>query len=322
MLNSIAIVLTGVMLVLAADNLSQTRDTLRLDVQPPAPQRPLSSSLPPGTQSAVTTPGNPDDGVVLVGAGDIANCNILGGARATATLLDGIEGTIFTTGDHAYETGSVKDFQNCYEPTWGRHKQRTRPSIGNHDLTTDRGKPYFDYFGENAGPPGLGYYSYELGTWHIISLNSAQRGNTLQMKWLRDDLAVHQTDCVLAYWHVARFSSGAHGSDPVMADVWKLLFEAGADVVLSSHDHDYERFAPMDDKGKADSVRGIREFVVGTGGGGVYEFKRAAENSEVRSNKTYGVLKLTLKPGKYDWEFIPMAGQTFRDSGSGTCSGR
>jgi hypothetical protein len=142
------------------------------------------------------------------------------------------------------------------------------------------------------------------------------------MKWLRDDLAVHQTDCVLAYWHVARFSSGAHGSDPVMADVWKLLYEAGADVVLSSHDHDYERFAPMDDKGKADSVRGIREFVVGTGGGGVYEFKHAAENSEVRSNKTYGVLKLTLKPGKYDWEFIPMAGQTFRDSGSGICSGR
>jgi len=263
-----------------------------------------------------------DQGVVFVGAGDIANCEMLGGARATAALLDTIEGTVFTTGDHAYQTGSAKEFQNCYEPTWGRHKKRTRPTIGNHDLVTDKGRPYFEYFGENAGPAGLGYYSYDLGAWHIISLNSAApaRKNTPQMKWLLADLSAHPADCVLAYWHIARFSSGAHGSDPLMADVWHVLYEAGADVVLSSHDHDYERFAPQDDKGKPDPERGIREFVVGTGGGGVYEFKRVASNSEVRNNSTYGVLKLTLKPGRYDWEFVPMAGQKFRDAGSGTCS--
>ena len=263
-----------------------------------------------------------DQGVVFVGAGDIANCEMLGGARATAALLDTIEGTVFTTGDHAYQTGSAKEFQNCYEPTWGRHKKRTRPTIGNHDLITDKGRPYFEYFGENAGPAGLGYYSYDLGAWHIISLNSAApaRKNTPQMKWLLADLSAHPADCVLAYWHIARFSSGGHGSDSLMADVWHVLYEAGADVVLSSHDHDYERFAPQDDKGKADPEHGIREFVVGTGGGGVYEFKRVGSNSEVRNNRTYGVLKLTLKPGRNVWEFVPMAGQKFRDAGSGTCS--
>jgi hypothetical protein len=261
---------------------------------------------------------------VLVGAGDIANCELPGGggAAATARVLDGIQGTIFTTGDHAYQTGSAADFKKCYDPTWGRFKERTRPSVGNHDLITANGKPYFDYFGENAGPPGRGYYSYDLGAWHIISLNSAApaRKGSDQMKWLIEDLAAHKTDCVLAYWHIARFSSGAHGSDPLMADVWKTLYEAGADVILSSHDHDYERFALQDDRGKPDPERGIREFVVGTGGGGVYEFKKPAANSEVRANRTYGVLKLTLKPGKYDWEFIPAAGERFRDSGSGTCS--
>ena len=272
-----------------------------------------STQLPPPNDGAAT---------VFVGAGDIANCDMLGGARATAALLDQIDGTVFTTGDHAYQTGSSKDFEKCYEPTWGRHKARTRPAIGNHDMVADHGKTYFDYFGENAGPPGLGYYSYDLGAWHIISLNSAApaRNNSQQMKWLQQDLAAHPVECTLAYWHIARFSSGSHGSDPLMGDVWKTLYEAGADVVLSSHDHDYERFAPQTDKGKPDPERGIREFVVGTGGGGVYEFKAMASNSEVRNNSTYGVLKLTLKPGTYDWEFIPMAGQKFTDAGSGTCS--
>ena len=140
------------------------------------------------------------------------------------------------------------------------------------------------------------------------------------MRWLQDDLSKHKTDCVLAYWHIARYSSGAHGSDPLMADAWKILYDAGADVILSSHDHDYERFAPMDDKGKVDAEHGMREFVVGMGGGGVYEFKKTAANSEVKNNKAYGVLKLTLKPGKYDWEFLRGMGEMFRDTGSGTCS--
>jgi hypothetical protein len=301
--------------------------TRRVSTQLPGPDQlpvpDLSTLFPQVDPVSPVSTVKPVEGVVFVGAGDIANCDMLGGARATAALLDGIQGTVFTTGDHAYQNGSTKDFEKCYEPTWGRHKARTRPSIGNHDMVADHsGKPYFEYFGENAGPPGLGYYSYDLGAWHIISLNSAApaRDKSAQMKWLQADLAAHPVDCTLAYWHIARFSSGAHGSDQLMADVWKTLYEAGADVVLSSHDHDYERFAPQTDKGKPDPERGIREFVVGTGGGGVYEFKGKAANSEVRDNSTYGVLKLTLKPGSYDWQFIPMSGKTFTDAGSGTCS--
>lgn len=266
-----------------------------------------------------------DSSVVFVGAGDIANCDgeMLRGARATASLLDRIEGAVFTLGDHAYQHGSEKEFRECYEPTWGRHKARTHPTVGNHDMVTDHGRAYFDYFGDNAGPSGRGYYSFDLGAWHIISLNSFAQASdkSPQVKWLREDLAAHQkSDCVLAYWHVARFSSGPHGSDPIMGDVWRVLYQAGTDVILSSHDHDYERFAPQDDKGKADPEHGIREFIVGTGGGGVYEWKTPAANSEVRDNRTYGVLKLTLRPGRYAWEFIPIAGQKFHDEGSAACS--
>ena len=263
-----------------------------------------------------------DDAVVFVGAGDIANCDMLGGARATASLLDQIDGAVFTLGDHAYQHGSEKEFRDCYEPTWGRHKARTHPTVGNHDMVTDHGHPYFKYFGENAGPAERGYYSFDLGAWHIISLNSFvdAGGHSPQVKWLHEDLAAHQTnDCVLAYWHVARFSSGAHGSDPLMSDVWRVLFEAGADVVLSSHDHDYERFAPQRPDGQYDAQRGIREFVVGTGGKNHYPFSTPQPNSEVRNSDTFGVLKLMLRPKGYDWRFVPEAGAAFTDSGSGSC---
>jgi len=288
---------------------------------PPATPPPEAAAAKPAEAPAAKPA---EEGVVFVGAGDIANCEVAsgGGARATAALLDRFpEAVIFTTGDHAYQTGSDRDFKTCYEPTWGRFKARTHPAVGNHDLITDKGKPYYDYFGEAAGPRDKGFYSYEVGTWHVVALNSAinARKGSEQMKWLLEDLAAHKTECTLAYWHISRFSSGAHGSDPLMGDAWKILFEAGVDVVLSSHDHDYERFAPQDDRGKPNEL-GIREFVVGTGGGGVYEFKGKAANSEVRDNSTYGVLALTLKPGSYDWQFVPMAGKTFRDSGSGKCS--
>jgi acid phosphatase type 7 len=290
---------------------------------PPTPTQPPPATT---TEPQAATDAKPaEEGVTFIGAGDIANCEVAGGggARSTALLLDRYpNAVIYTTGDHAYQTGSDKDFKTCYEPTWGRFKSRTHPSVGNHDLITDKGKPYFDYFGESAGPRNLGYYSYEVGTWHVISLNSAipARKGSEQMKWLSEDLAAHKTECTLAYWHIARYSSGAHGSDPLMADAWKILYDAGVDVVLASHDHDYERFAPMDDKGKPDPEKGIRSFVIGTGGGGVYEFKSKAQNSEIRDNTTYGVLKFVLKPSSYDWEFIPMPGKTFRDSGSGKCS--
>jgi acid phosphatase type 7 len=325
-----------ILLVLASGpRLAQGQPPAPTQPPPTAPQPPPTTPEPPPTttQPPPTTTPEPqtttetkpaDEGVTFIGAGDIANCEVAGGggARSTALILDRYpNAVIYTTGDHAYQTGSEKEFRSCYEPTWGRFKARTHPAVGNHDLITDKGKPYYDYFGEAAGPRNLGYYSYEVGSWHVIALNSAipARKGSDQMKWLTEDLAAHKTECTLAYWHIARYSSGAHGSDPLMADAWKILYDAGADVVLASHDHNYERFAPMDDRGKTDD-KGIRSFVVGTGGGGVYEFKSKAQNSEVKDNTTYGVLKMVLKPGSYDWEFIPMPGKTFRDSGSGKCS--
>lgn len=275
-----------------------------------------------GRARLTSQPQNGDESVVLVGAGDIANCDMLGGARATAALLDKIEGTIFTLGDHAYPGGTAKQLKDCYEPTWGRHKARTRPTLGNHDVTTERGRPYFEYFGDNAGPSGRGYYSYDLGAWHIISLNGTAvvDARSPQATWLREDLASHATDCVLAYWHMPLFSSGPHGGTPEMKEVWKILYEAGADVVVNSHDHLYERFAPLGLNGKPDPERGIRMFLAGTGGAGVYKLKKIAPNSEAHDNTTYGVLKFTLSKGHYAWEFIPMAGQKFTDSGSAACS--
>jgi hypothetical protein len=302
---------------LAAAGLSLPAQTQPPTEPPAQPQLPLPPP-PPATTAAPA----PDDGVVFVGAGDIANCELLGGARATAALLDTIPGTIFTLGDHAYPNGSAKDYKECYEPTWGRFKDRTHPVMGNHDLITAKGLPYWEYWGTRGGPEKRGYYSYELGAWHIIALNSTAPANekSPQMQWLREDLATHQTACTLAYWHTPVFSSGPHGGTFEMRDVWKLLYEAGADVVLASHDHIYERFAPQDAKGKVDLARGIRQFLVGTGGSGVYLIKKIAPNSEIHDNSTYGVLKLTLKPDSYAWDFIPIGGQKFRDSGTGTCS--
>jgi 3',5'-cyclic AMP phosphodiesterase CpdA len=274
-----------------------------------------------------TTAAQDDQRVVLVGAGDIANCEINGGsgARATAAVLDRIPGTVFTVGDHAYPTGTAAQFRDCYDPTWGRHKARTRPAPGNHDYLTGNAKAYFDYFGDNAGPDRRGYYSYTLGTWHIISLNSSIPADrrSKQIEWLRSDLKEHPAQCTLAYWHVPVFSSGPHGSDlqeaTYMREAWRALYESGADVVINGHDHLYERFAPQDLKGKADP-KGIREFVVGTGGGGLYEFRWTRPNSEVRSNRSYGVLALILGATDYSWEFVSAAGEPFRDAGTASCT--
>ncbi|MBP1607264.1 MAG: Alkaline phosphatase [Acidobacteria bacterium] len=281
----------------------------------------LAGVWPVSAQQEQSTAAAADEHV-LVGAGDIAKCEILGGAIATGRLLDRIPGTVFTVGDHAYDDGTEEQFAKCYTPAWGRHKARTRPSPGNHDYHTGNGKPYYDYFGENAGPPGLGYYSYDLGEWHIIALNSviAIDAKSPQGRWLAEDLKANARDCIIAYWHAPLFSSGPHGGDRKLLDVWEMLYEAGVDIVLNGHDHTYERFAPQDPGGKADPERGIRQFVVGTGGGGVYKFKKLVANSELRTNSTYGVLKLTLGPGRYAWEFVSLASQPFTDTGTGTCS--
>ena len=263
---------------------------------------------------------------VLVGAGDIAECwfglvNWFDGARATAALLDRIDGTVFTVGDHAYRKGRTSEFRYCYDSTWGRHKGRTRPTLGNHDYDTDQGAPYYAYFGANAGEPGKGYYSYDLGAWHIIALNSNLTAEawSAQERWLRDDLTVHRTRCMLAYWHHPVFSSGAHGNGRRMRPLWPLLSEFGVDMVVSGHDHDYERFAPQNADGEADPLHGIREFVVGTGGAHLRDFETVRANSEVRNALTWGVLKLTLHATSYDWEFVPVADSTFRDAGSAAC---
>jgi hypothetical protein len=262
---------------------------------------------------------------VLVGAGDIAGCNNEADEE-TAKLLDNIAGTVFTLGDSVYPNGTEITFSDCYDPTWGRHKARTRPTPGNHDYHVPDASGYFKYFGSAAGKVGKGYYSYEVHDWHIIVLNSEcdEIGgcdiDAPQGMWLQADLAENPSACTLAYWHKPRFSSGsAHGNNTEMQDFWQLLYDAGADVILNGHEHNYERFAPQDPDGVADSERGIRQFVVGTGGKSLYPFGTIQPNSEIRNENTHGVLKLMLHPTSYEWEFIPIAGMQFTDSGSASC---
>jgi hypothetical protein len=276
---------------------------------------------------AATSPASAQEGdAVLVGAGDISSCDDLSGAEATAKLIEKIPGTVFAAGDLAYPDGSDEQFAKCYNPTWGRFKDRTRPAAGNHEYHSDGASGYARYFGAIAGDPKKGYYSYELGGWHIVVLNSEceEVGGcdtaSPQGQWLHQDLAQHPVTCTLAYFHKPLFSSGAkHGNDLLMKPLWEILYNAGADIVVNGHDHDYERFAPQDPDGKTDSSHGIREFVVGTGGKNHRPFAEPKPNSELRNADTFGVLKLTLHARNYDWQFIPEAGKTFTDSGSGVC---
>lgn len=268
--------------------------------------------------AASDVPPAPD--VVFVGAGDIAVCGA-SGAEATARLLDRMPGSIFTLGDNVYPRGTSEQFTNCYAPTWGRHLARTYPTPGNHDWEVDAGAPYFSYFGQAAGPVGRGYYSYTLGGWHILSLNSnvpAVPGSA-QYEWAQADLSTSRASCTLTYWHHPLFSSGPNGNNGQMREMWRLLQSYGVEIVLTGHDHQYERFAPQDADGLPDP-HGIREFVVGTGGAGLYQPKAIQPNSEVRENQTWGILRLTLHARDYDWEFVPVEGQSFRDFGSGSCS--
>ncbi len=261
---------------------------------------------------------------VLVGAGDIADCYSTPSAtaaRATASLLDSIRGTVFTAGDNAYWSGTPAEYANCYGATWGRHKLRTWPAPGNHDYLTPGAAGYFGYFGVRAGNPAKGYYSYDLADWHILVINS-EADHTIgspQEKWMRADLGAHPSRCTLAYWHRPRFSSGSDGSQPDMQPIWQAAFDSGVDVIVSGHDHVYERFAPVDGSGVPDSVRGVREFVAGTGGKTLHTVNAPLRASEVLNNTTFGVLKLILHPGRYEWAFVPIAGQTFQDSGNGFC---
>jgi hypothetical protein len=273
---------------------------------------------------------SPEMTFVLVGAGDIASCKNPEGAAATAKLIEQIPGMVFAAGDLAYEKGSVEEFKTCYDPAWGRFKDRTRPALGNHEYVDPRASGYFQYWGTQAGPRGKGYYSYELGDWHIVVLNTNCDAQGLggcasgspQETWLKEDLRKRPTACTLAYGHHALFSSGVfkkHAVHPELKQLWEDLYAAHSDLVLAGHEHSYERFAPQDPEGKADAANGIREIVAGTGGRSHDLLGFATPNSEVREWDTYGVLKLTLSPGKYTWEFIPEEGKSFRDSGGGAC---
>jgi hypothetical protein len=283
------------------------------------------------SKKAKTAPAEPKvETYTLVGAGDIAGCKALDGARATAKLIEQIPGTVFAAGDLAYEGGSPDEFEFCYGPTWGRFKDRTKPVMGNHEYVNPTAHGYFEYWGKQAGQVGKGYYSFDLGNWHVIALNTNCYSQSLggcdagspEEKWLKEDLAAHAGSCIVAIGHHALFSSGIfkrHAIHPELKPLWQDLYAAHADLVVAGHEHSYERFALQDTDGKADPEHGIREIVVGTGGRSHDPLGFATPNSEVRDWETYGVLKLTLSPKNYIWEFIPEEGRTFRDVGSGTC---
>lgn len=274
-------------------------------------------------QSGALEPRSATAPTVLVGAGNVARCDGPNDER-TAVLLDGIAGTVFATGDNVRASGSLTDYQNCYGPTWGRHKTRTRPAAGDLEYQTAGADGYFSYFGAAAGDRGKGYYSYDLGDWHVVVLNSniSMAAGSPQETWLRQDLTASSQACTLAYWHHPRFSSRGTAVRSSVKPLWDALYVAGAEVVINAHYRLYERFAPQNPAGAADPALGVRQFTVGTGGHGVEAFGTPRVNSEVRASGPYGVLKLTLDAGSYSWEFVPVSGESFTDAGNGTCHPR
>jgi len=277
--------------------------------------------------------------VTVLAAGDIAFCERslnqqirdwfrgysgVPGAPETAALINRLPGAILVLGDLAYWSGSAEEFTGCYDRSWGRHKDRSYPVPGNHEYQSPEARPYFDYWRERAGETGKGYYSFDLGAWHIVALNSnidASQGSE-QDAWLRRDLAEAEADCILAYWHHPLFSSGYHGDQPQMRDSYRALYEARASVVLSGHDHNYERFASMDPEGRPDPEHGLRSFVVGTGGGQLRPQnirQPPRENSEVVDGTAWGVLELILHEEFYSWRFVPVDGHSIEDSGRAPC---
>lgn len=254
---------------------------------------------------------------MITAAGDIAGS---GGAQAgTAALVNAINPVVaLTLGDNAYENGSLGDYNSYYDPSWGMFRNKTWPVPGNHDYQTSGASGYFAYYGARAP---AAYYSYDVGTWHLIALNSevAHGAGSAQDAWLINDLAAHPATCTLAYWHKPRFSSGStHGSDSSFGRFWTDLLNAHADIVLNGHEHNYERFGLQNASGTA-SAGGIREWVVGTGGRSHYPFGTPIANSQFRNNTDFGVLKLTLNAGSYDWQFIAAGSGAVRDSGSAAC---
>ncbi len=273
-----------------------------------------------GETSAIATD---DDVAILLAAGDISTCD-WEEDEYTARILDDRPGTVAALGDNVQRDGLMEEFTDCYDPTWGRHKDRTKPTPGNHEYHTPDAEPYFEYFGDAAGTPGEGYYSYELGEWQVIVLNSNidMEPGSPQETWLREELEASDATCTVAYFHHSRFSSSTgHGGSSRVAPAWDALYEHGADLVLNGHEHIYERFAPQNPEGEEDLEYGIRQFTVSTGGARFRRIGEIAPNSEVRGTEAHGVLQVTLYPDRYEWTFLAIDGQVFSDSGSTECHG-
>lgn len=283
------------------------------------------------TAQTATQP-TPGASVTVYAAGDIADCRYGPGpvypVAKTADLLFPLlqqdsAARVLALGDNAYQKGSLAEYNHCYQPTWGKFKDRTHPSPGNHEYQTPDAQGYFDYFGAAAGPDKRGYYRVQLGAWQVYSLNSNLKdlAQQQQLAWLKQELASNPARCTLAYWHHPMFSSGPHGNSKSknVPELWNLLAAAKVDLILNGHDHHYERFAAQDANGQSDSADGMVQFVVGTGGSGLYEMKALKKNSKAAQDKELGVLKLVLKEDGFDWQFLPVAGGSFADSGSQAC---
>lgn len=274
----------------------------------------------------VSTPAAPANDPTLTAVGDILGCGS-SGDEATAALLAKQKGAIQTLGDNAYPDGSPEAFA-CFDASWGRFKARIHPSLGDHEYELGNADPYFAYFGAAAGDTQKGYYSYDVGSWHVVVTNpncdhvpGGCGAGSPQETWLRDDLAAHPVQCTIGVVGSPRFSSGSvHGPQTAILDLWKALYVAGADVVLAGDDHHYERFAPQNADGMSDPQAGTRQFIVGTGGYSLYPLGATQSLSETRSNAGYGMLRLTLHPGSYEWQYVPVAGNDYTDAGSSPCT--
>lgn len=294
----------------------------------------LCSLISAGCVVAACGDGGPTDppGILpaetILAAGNIATCGTTND-EATAAILDTLQGTVFTLGDNVFPDGTPQAYSDCYEPSWGRHKARTYATLGNHEYNTGTAAPSFNYFGDRAGAGDRGYYSMDLGNWHIVVLNindatvneATPFEGSAQDEWLQADLAANQKTCTLAMWHNPRFfSSNTAGwtSNAYVLTVWNRLYDAGVDLVLNGHQHHYERLAPMTPTGSLDPDRGIPTFNVGTGGESTEPMAAIAQHSLVRSH-AFGILKLRLDAGSYSWEFVPTTPGEFTDRGTGSC---
>jgi hypothetical protein len=299
-----------------------------LGSKPAASGSTVAGQTPAGTTNEGGASSLQNATATVLAAGDIAECDHQGDEATARILARYPQATVLTLGDNAYQHGTPAEFKNCYAPSWGKFKDRTRPATGNHDEATKNAQGYWDFFGPRGGPYDQYYYGYDLGAWHLVVLNSdcwrvggCDPGDP-QIQWARSDLGTHRTRCTLAYWHRPPFTSGRYGlpkDTTRVMPLWRTLYDKGVDVLLVGHDHDFERFVPMDANGRPDP-RGVREFVVGTGGGNLRAFKNPPlPTTAVRSDSTWGVLRLTLSPGRYAWRFLPVSGGGFTDAGAGTC---